>query len=453
MITRFVLLLTVILALPCAGFAQVATQSPPSWKAGAASAKITPEKMLWMAGYAGRNKPADGVTLDLFAKALAIEDGHGQRVILVTLDLIGVPRTLRQNVTSRAEKEFGIKPDRLLLNASHTHSGPELRARGLDYPNTRAADADAYTVNLENTLLRLIGEALANLQPVHVRQSYARCGFAMNRRTPTPKGYSNHPYPQGPVDHQVPVLRASNADGTDIAILFGYNCHATTLGLYQFSGDYPGYAQQYLQEAHPGAVAMFMNGCSGDQNPYPRNTVELAQAHGRSLATAVEAALTTDMNLLTGSIKAAYNEMALTYSPAPGEQQLNERKDSTNKLEAAYATRLLGVLKDRGSLPADYPYPVQVIRLGSGVTMIALGGEVVVDYGLRLKREIHDPFVWMAGYSNDVMTYIPSLRVLKEGGYEAGDAMKWGSHPAPWSDKVEEQIVGEVHRLRKLLDD
>ena len=110
------------------------------------------------------------------------------------------------------------------------------------------------------------------------------------------------------------------------------------------------------------------------------------------------------------------------------------------------------MLNDRGSLPADYPYPVQVIRIGSSVTMIALGGEVVVDYGLRLKREIHDPFVWMAGYSNDVMTYIPSLRVLKEGGHEAGDAMKWGSHPAPWSDKVEEQIVVEVHRLRKLIE-
>ena len=442
----------IALTLAGAGFAQTAPLPTPTWKAGAASAKITPEKMMWMAGYAGRNKPADGVTMDLFAKALAIEDGQGQRVVLVTLDLIGVPRMLRQNVAARAEKEYGIKPERLLLNASHTHSGPELRARSLDYPNKRDAEADAYTAQLEATLAQLIGEALANLRPAHVRQSYARCGFAMNRRTPTPKGYANHPYPQGPVDHQVPVLHATAADGAEIAILFGYNCHATTVGLYQFSGDYPGFAQQYLEEAHPGAVAMFMNGCSGDQNPYPRNTGELARTHGRSLAAAVEAALTTDMNALTGFIKSAYNEIPLTYSQPPTAQQLDERKLSRNTLDAAHATRLLGVLKERGHLPADYPYPVQVIRLGSGVTMIALGGEVVVDYSLRLKREVHDPFVWMAGYSNDVMTYIPSLRVLKEGGYEAGDAIKWGSHPAPWSEQVEEQIVGEVHRLRKLLE-
>ena len=442
----------ILLALAGAGFAQKAALPTPVWKAGAASVKITPETLMWMAGFAGRNKPADGVTVDLFAKALAIEDGQGERVVLVTLDLIGVPRTLRQNVAARAQKELGLLPARLLLNASHTHSGPELRARGLDDPNNRDAEADAYTAKLEGTLVQLIGQALAHLQPAHLRQSHARCGFAMNRRTPTPKGYTNHPYPQGPVDHQVPVLHATAADGAEIAILFGYNCHATTLGLYQFSGDYPGYAQQVLEEAHPGAVAMFMNGCSGDQNPYPRNTVELAQTHGRSLATAVEAALTTDMNALTGAIKSAYNEIALTYSPTPTEQQLAERKASTNKLDAGYATRLLGVLKERGNLPADYPYPVQVIRLGGGVTMVALGGEVVVDYGLRLKREIQDPFVWMAGYSNDVMTYIPSLRVLKEGGYEAGDAMKWGAHPAPWSEKVEEQIVGEVHRLRKLLE-
>ena len=194
---------------------------------------------------------------------------------------------------------------------------------------------------------------------------------------------------------------------------------------------------------------MFVNGCSGDQNPYPRGKVEQAETHGRALASAVDAALATHMHALTGTLNATLEEIPLAYGPLPNEPQLQERTKSASKLDAGYAGRLLGVLKERGSLPTNYPYPVQVLRLGDQLTLVALGGEVVVDYALRLKREIKDAHVWVAGYSNDVMTYIPSLRVLKEGGYEAGDAMKWGTHPAPWSVNVEEQIVDTVLRLRQ----
>ena len=93
----------------------------------------------------------------------------------------------------------------------------------------------------------------------------------------------------------------------------------------------------------------------------------------------------------------------------------------------------------------------RVIFQGLTIFMWAMSAATVVIKKRRLKHEFKDDAVWVAGYSNDVMTYIPSLRVLKEGGYEAGDAMKWGSHTAPWSDKVEEDIVGTAHRLRESL--
>lgn len=411
---------------------------------------------MWMSGYASRTKPADGVTLDLFAKTLVIEDARRQKLVICTLDLIGVPRSLRESLTRRIESEHGIKPAFVLINASHTHSGPELRATRTDLtdePNRRADEAAAYTAALENTLLAMVKDCLARLRPAGLHYSYARCGFAMNRRTPSAGGgYANHPHPPGPVNHGVPVLKVTDAEKKEIALMFGYNCHATTLGLQQFNGDYPGYAQRELEKAHPDAVAMFINGCSGDQNPYPRGKVEFAEAHGRTLALAVEAALTTDMQELSGTLHGAYEEIPLAYSPVPSRAQLEARQKSGQKLDSSHAGRLLGLLRERGSLPASYPYPVQVLRLGDQFTMVTLGGEVVVDYSLRLLREIKDPIVWVAGYSNDVMTYIPSLRVLKEGGYEGGDAMKYGAHPAPWSEQVEEHIVGTAHRLRKSLE-
>lgn len=437
-----------------AAVAKLQPAAPVVWKAGTASEKITPETMMWMAGYAARTKPAEGVTQDLFAKALVLEDEAGGKLALITLDLIGVPRSLRLHVAERAKKEYGIEPARLLINASHTHCGPELRAARTDRtdePAKRAEEAAAYTAKLEQTLVRLIGEAKAKLAPAALTYSRARCGFAMNRRTPVAGGFQNFPNPDGPVDHAVPVLRVATADNKDIAIVFGYNCHCTTLGFQQFCGDYAGYAQEYLQAAHPDAVAMFVNGCSGDQNPYPRGTLELCQTHGRTLATAVEAALTTRMKPLAGKITAAYEEIPLAYDTLPTRDELLVKQNSTTKLDAGHATRVLAVLDAEGKLPQDYPYPVQVLRIGGDLTMIALGGEVVVDYSHRLKREIKDPIVWIAGYSNDVMTYIPSLRVWKEGGYEGGDAMKWGSHPTRWSDKAEEHIMGAVHKLRRQL--
>lgn len=438
-----------------AASAKMQPAAPVVWQAGAASAKITPETMMWMAGYAGRTKPAEGVAQDLFAKALVLEDEAGGRLAILTLDLIGVPRSLRLTVAERAKKEHGIEPARLLINASHTHCGPELRVirtDRTDEPARRAAEAAAYTAKLETALVRLIGEAKDKLAPASLAYSRARCGFAMNRRTPDGKGgWNNFPNPDGPVDHNVPVLRIATAENKDLAIVFGYNCHCTTLGFQQFCGDYAGYAQEYLQAAHPDAVAMFVNGCSGDQNPYPRGTLELCQTHGRSLATAVEAALTTRMRPLAGRISAAYREIPLSYDKLPSRADLLAKQKSTAKLDASHATRVLAVLDSEGKLPQDYPYPVQVLRIGGDLTMIALGGEVVVDYAHRLKREIKDPIVWIAGYSNDVMTYIPSRRIWKEGGYEGGDAMKWGSHPTRWSDKAEEHIVGTVHELRRQL--
>ncbi len=431
--------------------------APLPWKAGAAAVKITPEKLMWMAGYASRTKPAEGVEQDLFAKTLVLEDAAGSRFALVTLDLIGVPRDLRLAVAARVEKEYGIPPERLALNASHTHSGPELRFKrlgGVDDPELRQAEAKEYSVFLETTLVELVGTALQAAAPAQVEFCEARCGFAMNRRTPDGKGgWRNFPNPAGPVDHQVPVLKVTGAGSREVAIVFGYACHCTTLGHQKFSGDYAGYAQAAIEKAHPGAVALFVNGCSGDQNPYPRRSTDLAATHGQTLATAVESALGTTPKPLGARLRAAYREIPLAYGPLPTRAELEVRQKGADKLDAAHAGRVLARLDEEGTLPQHYPYPVQVVRLGEELTWVLLAGEVVIDYALRFKREIRDPLVWVSAYTNDVPTYIPSRRVWEEGGYEGGDAMKWGQHPTPkWSGEVESHIADTVHELRRGLE-
>ena len=306
----------------------------------------------------------------------------------------------------------------------------------------------------------IVSEAFKTAVPSTMQWSKSRCGFAINRRLPTTAGgWKNSPNPEGPVDHEVPVLQVkSQEDGKLKAVLFGYSCHATVLSLMEISGDWPGFAQRYFEEDHPGVVAMFINGCSGDQNPYPRRMVRFAQRHGQSMATAIEAGLSTPAVSLEGPLRSDLSWVEIDYQKPPRKEELKLKTESSDKYEARHAAFLLEVLEKGGELPTSYPVPVQVLRFGKGMTMATIGGEVVIDYSLRLKKELGaltggDP-VWVAGYSNDVMTYIPSKRVLKEGGYEGGEAMRFARstiHPAPWEDNIEDKLVGEIVRMTRAL--
>jgi len=413
-----------------------------------------------MAGYAARRMPSEGKVHDLFAKALAIEDGAGTRLVIVTTDLISVPRPIRDWLEKAVNEELNLPAAGLLMNCSHTHCGPELRTTessldGLE--PKRAEQAKEYVCELKKKLLSVVRRAIDQLAPARVSYCRARCGFAMNRRTPSDAGFRNFPNPDGPVDHDVPVLKVETSEGKLRAVLFGYACHNTTLGFYQFCGDYAGFAQHYIEAAHPNTIAMFMLGCGGDQNPYPRRTLELAQQHGRSLANATEAALQTQPRELKGELRSAYAIAALEYETPPTRQQVLNLAQSENRYDKAWGQRLLKQWERDGKLLNSYDCPIQVIKFGDALTMVALPGETVVDFSLRLKRELGKSIdkpnsIWVAGYSNDVFAYIPSRRVLEEGGYEAGGAMRYMTttvQPGPFASNVEERIIEKVHELQR----
>lgn len=390
------------------------------WKAGAASIVITPGEPMWMAGYAARTKPSEGAVHDLNAKALVIEDSEGKQLVIVTLDLISVTREVRDWLEEQLADRYQLPPEALLMNASHTHCGPELRPEKVYLPNDRAEQCRRYVEQLQEKLLKVVGAAIDDLAPASLSYTHGRAGFSMNRRTPTEKGFQNHPYPDGPVDQDVPLLHVKGPDNEYRAVLFGYACHSTTLSFYQFCGDYSGFAKRYLEEAHPGMTALFMAGCGGDQNPYPRGELEMCRQHGRALANAVEAAFQTYPEAVSGPLRMAMDEVVLEFAQPPTREQLEKEAESKNEWERRHAEMLLKKLDQTGRLGTTYPVPVQVVRFGEKLLLVALPGEVVVDYSHRLKSELAGPAVWVAGYSNDVFGYLPSLRVLEEGGYEGG---------------------------------
>jgi len=417
------------------------------FRAGAGRVDITPKESIWLSGYAARTKPSEGVATKLWAKALALDDGKSKAVI-VTTDVIGLPRVMTDFVSARVQKQYGLDRSRILFNSSHTHTGPVIRPNLILMYNLDAEQqrrVNQYAEKLTEDLFTVIGAALGDLKPARLAFGQGKTTFAINRRQASKEGVRIGLNPQGPVDHSVPVLQVLSTDGKLMAVLFGYACHCTTLTAehLQISGDYAAWAQEHIEKAHPGTTALFMQLCGGDQNPNPRSKFELAGQHGAALGSEVLRVLGTKLEPVKPPIRAAFKVTQLEFAPHTREQFEKELADK-NVYVARRAKEMLQHY-DAGTPVRRTPYPVQAIRLGQQVTLLALGGEVVIDYALRAKREYGGKEnLVVAGYSNDVMCYIPSLRVLKEGGYEAASSMIYYGQPGPFNEQVEELVFDAV---------
>jgi hypothetical protein len=441
------------LFLICASLASNAAAA--GWKAAAAKEKITPQQSMWMAGYGSRNQPATGFLNDLWAKALVLEDAGGKRAAIITLDLVGIGPDTANPILETLAQKYNLPRASVAICCSHTHSGPVVgkNLRSLHYDQLDEEQrklVDEYAAKLVAQVVALVGRAVDGLAPSELAYATGVAKFAANRRNNSeadvPK-LREAAQLKGPFDHDVPVLRVTDSDRKLIAVLFGYACHATVLSDYDWSSDYPGFAQEAIESDHPECIALFFAGCGADQNPLPRRQVALAKQYGAALAASVETVLGGEMQPLSARLETKLSTIPLELAHVPSREEVEQDVKSQDKYVSARAKYYLEELDAGRSIPNSYPYPVEVWRLGDELTFVALGGEVVVDYALRLKSSHGAKTTWVAGYSNDVMAYIPSRRVLTEGGYEGGGAMVYYSLPSPWSPTVEEEIVRTVDAL------
>jgi neutral ceramidase len=163
----------------------------------------------------------------------------------------------------------------------------------------------------------------------------------------------------------------------------------------------------------------------------------------------------SDVDLMSATLSTSLEMCPLAFAPLPPRADLEARAKSGDGFVSRHARWVLKQWPNPGDQPTDYQIPVQVVVLGQKVTLVALGGEPVVDYSIRLKRELASAgrFVWVAGYANLVNAYVPSRRVLQEGGYEGTQAVIYQSLPGPFRSDIEDRIVASVQRQAKVLWD
>jgi len=430
----------------------LSTSVSAEWQAGVAKADITPTESVPLAGYGGKTRMSQNILHPIWLKAIALRDEQGEISVLVTADLVGLSEKMVTKITQIALNKYKIKRDRLILNASHNHSCPvteDVLWLYYEFTPEEAAVKDRYTRMVYEKYDEVIGEALKNMVPAELHFDQGLAGIAVNRRRsrgPETRGFG------GQVDQDVPVITVKSG-GQLKALIFGYSCHTTALGGLSISGDYAGFAQLELEKTFPGSTAMFIQNCGGDANPLPRirdnedEAAELAGMYGKILAEAVKQVVSLPMKELAGPIHAAMGETELMLQQGASLEDLKKQAPKLTGMEKRELEHQIRQYETLGSPPDRVKYPVQVWRLGKDFLFIALTGETVVDYSLKFKGLYGWNDTWVFGYNNDLLSYVPSLRVLKEGGYEGHTGMGEYGHRAPYTETVEDQISKLVDEL------
>jgi hypothetical protein len=421
----------------------------PEWKVGLAQMKITPEHPVLMSGYAGRTKPFEKVTEHLYVKAMILQDRDGRQGVIVTSDILGFSAEVAEPICERIGKKTGLKREQILLNAAHNHAGPRL---GLKVTAKEAGAGEAqrtinYTRQLQDKVVEVVVQAADRLEPARLSWGSGVAHFVMNRRESTPGGIILGVNARGLADRSVPVLRIDGADGKTRAVLFGAATHNTTLGQdnYEICGDYAGFAQENVQKHNPGVQAMFMIGCAGDSNPYPRGTMDLARQHGETLGKEVRRVLAGKLRPVRGPLKIVFETVRLPLAPVPPKEELQKWAKDRRNAKTWGAAQMLAALERGEKLPADYPCAETVWQFGADLTLVGLSGEVVVDYVPLLEKAIGPNQLWIAAYCNDVFGYLPSARLLGEGGYETRGLYSGGA--GFFDARAEKALVDKVREL------
>jgi len=437
-------------------------------RAGAASVVITPPVGVDLVGYGGRQKGSHGVHDDLHAKALVLDNGEVQ-LAMVTLDLIGLDYSAVRQVRADIAARTDIPADHVLITCSHTHSGPLPASAEPQRPRLGGLlgwEADEeWTATLLKKLAGAVDMAWRRKQPAQIGIGQGQVdSISYNRR----RGYTTG----RPIDPEVGVLLVTDMQEAPLAIVMNFACHAVIMrdNNYLISADYPGAAMALVERCYPGAVALFAQGCCGNIDPLPLLWGEFVNVE--RVGTILGAEVLKVVNELLAGVRNGYgspvdeliHEVPMEVASELMTVPLMEQPD----VERAQAIleeqqRLLAEVRERGPQPRRRPYfhslavdeelsegtakayvkwaetlvemaragvsvpepeaEVQVMTVGPA-RIAGLSGEIFLELGQRIKRAFAGSPVFVLGYANGTVGYVPTREAFEERGYEVTIAQR-----------------------------
>ncbi len=427
---------------------------------GVAETDITPKRPIHLINQLTA-KESEGVHQSLQAKALAFTDPERKSTsVLIVFDGIGVPPRATSEVRRRLAPR--LPPQNITLCATHDHCAPHLSGLlpgifGDALPAAHQKRVDEYTERLTDELTALADNAIKDCRPRRLFRGTGKVGFAINRRKVVDgrwTGWGDDP--DGAVDHSLPLLCVRNPDGGIAAILVSYACHNTSIGGRDFdnriSGDWVGYAREAIERDHPEAIALVALGCGGESRPNQHGGIETARLFGELVGNEAARLTATGLTEIHSPPTCRTGAVTLPLSPPPDRESLlaiaqtrATARSRPAKARARIAADLLNLRERNVPAPLGLNYEIQTWSFGSEMTLVFLPGEVVVDYARRIRREF-GPSVWPVAYANDLPCYIPSRRIVAEGGYEADQSMAYYGRLQTLLPSTEERIFKELRR-------
>lgn len=430
--------------------------------AGAAHIDITPPPDCLLDGFAARDHGCEGIHDELYAEAVAFSR-HGDKAVILGLDLLGLTDDQIDTIWEKAERRFGLAPDRLFINCSHTHAGPMIRPR---YNSKFCKDGEAclpdedYIETLIEKILDAIDTSLGNMRPSRVEWAMGKTKIGIYRRSKDISIYKgviskrhrifeNFPNFEKDVDRNCPALLFTGLDGKPIGLIFSASCHPTTMSYdnYTVSAEYPGAAKRILRERFDGVTPLFLQGIGGDVKPYRvadgdrfrSGTYEDVEAVGKELARDVIRALEKGTFPVDISIRTALKRYPLPLAFGWDEETYRIMStENESEYRRIWAKHWLDRIASGETIPVSRDITLSIFELSPTLRFLGIAGELLTDMGWILEGLFRNGTTLPMGYTNGRIGYIPDSQVMKEGGYEPVETIYFTNDmPAPWRDDIE----------------
>ncbi|MFK7694111.1 neutral/alkaline non-lysosomal ceramidase N-terminal domain-containing protein [Paenibacillus sp. HJGM_3] len=418
---------------------------------GVSKVDITPLEPIPLAGFGNRTGPYEAISSRLYLRANAFRqqvNGQDVTALVVEADIIWWGPERMAGIRGKLLDRFGIRPEHVILSASHTHGGPQTTTQFVDMLGLPDA---GYMDQLEDWLLQAVGAAISTLEPVSIERGSGTCQVGINRRKWVNGAMVMAPNPDNYIDTNVEVFRFTAESGATKAVWMHYTCHPTVTNLNQVNSDYSGAAMAMLEQSiGGGTVVSFLQGCCGDTRPalfrddkFYSGDAEDVRRLGRMLADAVTTVLGRPMKPVPpGKLGGRLIGVDLPYLSLPSEEEIAATENAEG-LPGQWSVKLR---RNPQLLTPSIPLQLSRLDIADGMSFIAMDGEMVLEYSEKVKR-LSGGRALALGYSNGMIGYVPTAKQVEEGGYEGRDSSKLFMLPAVFDPRVETVIEQGIQEL------